>query len=95
MSSSRRYTLEDFKLASPDDLSPVAFLDWVEGSVENKSKLHLAYIALFSQAKRSPIAETRAIGVEMERMWKSAGGRTLDTYWHRKSSVLRKLRKHH
>ncbi|KAF9134451.1 hypothetical protein BGX30_011927, partial [Mortierella sp. GBA39] len=85
----QQFTLEDFKSASPDDLSPAAFLQWMDGTFKDKAKLHLAYVSLYSQAKTSPIPEIRKDGKEMERMWKDRGT-SLDNYWASKS--LKKLR---
>ncbi|KAG0279979.1 hypothetical protein BGZ95_011723 [Linnemannia exigua] len=85
----RRFTLEDFKVFSPDDLSPVAFFSWTEGSSKDKEILHLAYVSLYTQAKKSPVPEIRKTGLEMERMWKSRKT-TVDSYWETQS--LKKLR---
>ncbi|KAG0370262.1 hypothetical protein BGX24_002070 [Mortierella sp. AD032] len=85
----RQHTLEDFKAFSPDDLSPVAFFSWTQGTSEDKEKLHLAYVSLYTQAKRSPVPKIRKTGLKMERMWRG-GKPTVDSYWDTKS--LKKLR---
>ncbi|KAG0360861.1 hypothetical protein BGZ54_009339 [Gamsiella multidivaricata] len=85
---SQQFTLEEFKSASPDDLSPAAFLQWIDGTFKDKEKLHLAYVSLYSQAKKSPVPEIRKDGKEMQRMWKDRGT-SLDNYWVAKS--LKKL----
>ncbi|KAK3829709.1 MAG: hypothetical protein J3R72DRAFT_456721 [Linnemannia gamsii] len=85
----RQHTLEDFKAFSPDDLSPVAFFSWTQGTSEDKEKLHLAYVSLYTQAKRSPVPKIRKAGLKMERMWRG-GKPTVDSYWDTKS--LKKLR---
>ncbi|KAG0341760.1 hypothetical protein BG004_005918 [Podila humilis] len=85
----QRFTLEEFKSFSPDDLSPAAFLQWTDGTLKDKEKLHLAYVSLFSQAKKSHIPETQKDGKTMERMWKDRGT-SLDSYWTAKT--LKKLR---
>ncbi|KAI7831378.1 hypothetical protein BC939DRAFT_472952 [Gamsiella multidivaricata] len=77
---SQQFTLEEFKSASPDDLSPAAFLQWIDGTFKDKEKLHLAYVSLYSQAKKSPVPEIRKDGKEMQRMWKDRGT-SLDNYW--------------
>jgi hypothetical protein len=39
------YTLEDFLNASPNNLSPLAFLKWIDGMYQDKNKIHSAYVS--------------------------------------------------
>ncbi|KAF9369465.1 hypothetical protein BGX21_005950 [Mortierella sp. AD011] len=83
------FSLEDFKAASPNDLGPVAFLNWINGSFNEKEKLHLAYVSLYTQAQKSSVPEIQMNGKEMERMWKGRDD-SVDNYWQAKT--LKKLR---
>ncbi|KAG0313887.1 hypothetical protein BGZ99_008515 [Dissophora globulifera] len=92
MSSSKtnkRIGLQEFKLASPDDLSLLAFVRWRAGTPKDKEKLNSAYVSLFTEAKKSPLPEIRADGEKMEQLWKDRSA-SMQDYWETKT--LTKLR---
>ena len=84
-----RYTLEDFKAGSPDDLSPVAFLRWTNRPFTDRHKLYSAYVSLYTEAKKSLLPEVQKDGMEMCQLWMDRGT-TMESYWE--SKCLEKFR---